>query len=398
MKKLSQLLVLLFVIVYITNAQTTFDVFTYKEPKGYTKQTGTGFVSYLKYNKNKTGFCNIGIYGAIQNSGTLQEVFTTDWNDLVVKSYKPTAQPQTELAQDINGWKVISGYAPYTADGTQRAAMLYTFANNNMAADIVIATNSNEFEADITALINSLKFSNPKNNNNETSTLKAKNDAIKKAKTTNSNSKFGGGITGVWLCYTNNYPFSTDMIWKRRVFFNDGTFLHGHPYFGLFNFKEDENNELGTYKINGNNGSINMKKWINPTAFTLIKPNQIKIGNDVYYKSDDVNGKTFSGSYTSYDFSLFNEVAQQPVNNRSLIHFYSNGIFVDEGIFKIFLTSYDGTDDSPGKGTYSIKDYTIIFKYDDGRTRTSAISTAFSSKLQDCKFLSLNNGVINKYK
>jgi hypothetical protein len=525
-------------------AQEKYDVFIYKKPVGYTQKNEQGFVSFTKLNEKNGSYCVISLYGANKKNNSIQEAFDSEWADLVVKPFGVKDVPTKETAADIDGWQVLVGLANFDFNEGKSAAMLYCLYKNNTTADVLVATNSSDYESDIEKLMGSVHLNSAAENNNQPTTsaydqknkptsiigdwsnndmlianyvtgsgayvgdatiasnksykfnsngtyeqlyaftqntkthvfytkgkysistdvislsptsivyklntvvqptttndLKAKklkfkfdyntdrnkwylqvegigNDytgrdvlysvggannnnkpAVNPTTTTpSSNSKFGGGITGIWLCYTNNYPISVNMIWKRRVFFNDGTFLQGHPYYGLINFKEDENNELGTYKINGNNGSINMKKWSSPTAMQLIKPNQLKIGTDVYYKSDDVNGKTFSGSYTSYDFSLFSEVAQQPVNNRSLIHFYSNGTFVDEGIFKIFLTSYDESNDSPGKGTYSIKDYTITFKYDDGRIRTSAISTAFSSKLQDCKFLSLNNGVINKYK
>jgi hypothetical protein len=218
-----------------------------------------------------------------------------------------------------------------------------------------------------------------------------------KTTTTKSNSKFGARISGVWVSYTLDM-LSTSMTWNTKVFFNNGTFLEGTPSFGCLNFKEDENNKLGTYLLNGNKGTIKMPVWTNAQNIDLVKPNHLKIGSESFFKSDDVNGKTIDGSFTSYATSNFSDVKAQPVGNRSVINFYSNGTFYDEGIFKYFLQSYGTQNDEPGKGTYSISEYTITLKYNNGKTRTATLATCFGATLANVNMIRLENGTLNKLK
>jgi hypothetical protein len=62
---------------------------------------------------------------------------------------------------------------------------------------------------------------------------------------------------------------------------------------------------------------------------------------------------------------------------RQVITLRKDGRFVDEGVFATFLHTKFGGDqgvDAPGTGTYTIKAYTLILSYSDGRTHRVAIT------------------------
>ncbi|MEO7990574.1 MAG: hypothetical protein ABI663_13595, partial [Chryseolinea sp.] len=69
----------------------TLDLTTYIIPTGWKKTNNTAsVVCYAITNNQKGTYCQIGIYASTTSKGSLQSDFESEWQELVVKPYKPT--------------------------------------------------------------------------------------------------------------------------------------------------------------------------------------------------------------------------------------------------------------------------------------------------------------------
>jgi hypothetical protein len=242
-------------------------------------------------------------------------------------------------------------------------------------------------------------------------------EELKKPTTTNisSTNSFallkGNGITGVWIGYYAQLSSAiSGLSWHQKVYFNDGkavTWLPNKGFFGLPNgnhvpYQNEYMNEdgVGKYVFNNEKGK-HFYSMQDPTPATieLIKPNQIKVMGNTYYKCQNVDGLRLSGAYTSYTLDYIDEVKTKPLNDRPVISFTTDGKFTDEGICTYFLTDYTaGANNNPGKGTYFIQDYSIVLKYNDGRTKQFSFTIPFGGSTNNPSMILLQNGQLNKMK
>ncbi len=231
---------------------------------------------------------------------------------------------------------------------------------------------------------------------------------------TSSNKLFNNsGIVGVWINYLNLSPgvSNSSMTWNWRIFFANGKCMTNMPNGGFANLNSgeyfDNTRNNATYFSTGSYSFANSDGEMNASANTkfidklqLQKNNQLKIGSTTFTKSVPVNGLKLNGSFTTYADANDASLLEQPIGNRAVITFTSAGRFVDEGVFNTYL--FDGATNpeagKPGSGTYELKDYSIIFKYDDGRVRQEAFSVPLSYTLADAKIILISRARINKIK
>jgi hypothetical protein len=111
-------------------AQTTYSVFTYKEPAGYKKEIKQGLISYSKTEATKDTYCIIAFYEQTKASATIHESFDANWQELVAQPYSVTNAPEKEIQTDISGWKVKSGGASFAFNGSTRQCRCKYFNDN----------------------------------------------------------------------------------------------------------------------------------------------------------------------------------------------------------------------------------------------------------------------------
>lgn len=220
------------------------------------------------------------------------------------------------------------------------------------------------------------------------------------------------GITGIWISHGNNTPFisGSSVSWNWRVFFSNGKSLSNLPNGGFANLKSgayfdktknDANYfHLGSYNFANGKGT-NTKSSSNYTdKLELIKPNQLKIDGTVYMKCGNVNGQKLQGTFTTYADPNDPDLLTQPKGNRSVISFTSDGKFIDEGVYQTLLQDYGKGEayNAPGKGTYELKDYSIILKFDDGRVKQEAFTIPLSNTINNANIILIGRAQLNKIK
>lgn len=210
-------------------------------------------------------------------------------------------------------------------------------------------------------------------------------------------------IVGVWMVYTPNLPLSTDLVYKWRVFFENGKSLSNIPNAGLYNYNinQEQNWSVGNYTFSGNNGTGRISQQSQfDEIYTLTEANKLKIDDIIYYRCLPVTGKKLHAAYTTFADPTDPELQTLPLGLKPVLTFLNDGRFFDEGVFNTYL--FDGatnpTAGAPGYGTYEIKDFSIIFKYTDGtqRERQESFNSFLSNELETASSLFIHRVQLNK--
>jgi hypothetical protein len=217
----------------------------------------------------------------------------------------------------------------------------------------------------------------------------------------NNNSQ--NDIVGVWMVYTNNFPVSNEMVYKFRVFFENGKSLSNLPNEGLYNYNidQEQNWQVGNYTFSNASGSGK----ISPNSqyeenYTLLETNKLKVDNDCYQKCTSINNQKLNASYTSYSDPTDPTLATLQYGEKPVITFFDDGSFLDEGIFNTYLFDAEINPEAaaPGYGSYTLKDFSIILKYEDGtnRIRQEAFNSLFSSDIISSNIIFMHRTPLSK--
>jgi hypothetical protein len=285
---------------FVAKTQTTYDVFTYTEPKGYKKEVKTGFTSYTKTDSKTGTYCIISLYTQSLSTGDLTQDFDNDWASLVATPLSVTAAPQKDNGDEISGWKTYSGGANFEFSGSTSMALLTTAKKDNANVAILIVTNSQSFlTTDVDAFFAKLKLEKPLQSVAPSNTIPADNSSSKDA--SGSNTAKPSSIIGEWLYddalisilydysgHANGDTYNNDVkmsIKNKLTIKTDGTY-EDYTFFNKGTFKKKEITARGKYKLNGNTITFT------PTYHQYIK-------NDAVQPKDDTrNLKVTSATYS----------------------------------------------------------------------------------------------------
>lgn len=161
------------------------------------------------------------------------------------------------------------------------------------------------------------------------------------------------GITAAF--YTNGLVFFSA---KLQTFLFEGM----DPYLA----REITPSSWGTYTFENGRGTIKMRSGDIPIRLDGDKLVVTRMKTDhKYERLAPVDGTRWDGMWA---FAV-------PEGKAPSIAFTKDGRFADDGAIKVLehsLYPLHSTGDKPGAGTYEVKNYTVVFRYDDGRTFTSA--------------------------
>lgn len=165
MKILLSIALLFAAIISRAQKKETFDLATFEMPSGWTKTKETTDVMSYAITDNKKGtFCQIGIYASTISKGSLELDFESEWQELIVKSYKPTQNPEMVPSASVNEWDAKGGVAPFAFNGGTSIAMLVTMSGHQRCMSIVIVTNTDAWQNQAEKFLASVDMSKPKVN------------------------------------------------------------------------------------------------------------------------------------------------------------------------------------------------------------------------------------------
>lgn len=235
-------------------AQTTetFDISSFRSPAGWTKQIGEDAVLFSA--SDKDAYCLVSLFKSVPSIGTPQQNFDASWKSIVKEAVTVSASPQMMAADNKGEWLLAGGFAPFEKDGAKGVALLYTATGYGKMVNALVLTNTQAFEPELTAFLNSISFKKP-----ETPALAQPPVATATASGPSLAGNFWkqGGIQGGMLGQSG---LSTATFSKTYYFAPDGTYKFYTENMQLAAPKYYLENEEGTYKVSGNTITITPKR------------------------------------------------------------------------------------------------------------------------------------------
>lgn len=354
---------MLFLTVSVSFAQkSSFGIISYTVPSGYELIRNDNVLTYYKEDKSTGAYCNFFIYSTMPGHGGTQQDFDFGWINLMQNPFKFTSSANMQAVATLNGWQFLIGTAKYTDNGVATLAMLISFSGEHNTQALCILSNSDKYKTDIENFIASV-------------------DVIKEATTIISDNlspqvkNQPGPTPEVWMKSNFEYDMMKKMSLTKYewiAIYPDGKFHSYIPTEGYAGFYA-KNKDWG--KASWSGSKLNVTDASNNTYYFEKKTaNQMQRSYDSkphYYKSKSVDGLRIEGAYTQYA-SLIPSTKNEA---QYLIWFNKDGSFDDKGISVVDLKDpYRFPDDAPGKGKYTIENYSIFLRYDNGRVKQLGFS------------------------
>ncbi|MFM9910741.1 MAG: hypothetical protein ACKVOW_15430 [Chitinophagaceae bacterium] len=304
---------------------------------------------------------NIAIIKGSISSGNIDADFNNAWQRFLGK-YTKYQEPYVLREKSIKGYDIVRGgtniikgnemplYAHlWVAKVKDRIETVIVFANNINDFDITVNTEIKPFWA-------KLKFKNLPEQATGNYTLR------------------GTGIQGIYTGLQSGMRMSGGIAKNISflIVYNDGKLKSANklPENGFNNFDRDVDMEMnpgywGDYNLKTGTVIFDKNNQPRKLGFTY-QPPKVIYNEYAYTKMNTVDGLTLSGVYTS-DKS---PTAVSAFGHEPTVTFYKDGRFEDNTAF-YYVKSYDAMFKNPGRGKYTINNFTIELIYDDGRGRAS---------------------------
>lgn len=168
-KKLNGLVFLLFFSCLSCFSQTgNFDIITYNTPTGWKKESTDNAIQFTKQDEAKGIYCMITVLRSVPGSVNSKNNFDAAWETVVKEMVTVTAAPTMEAPSTDEGWEVQTGYASFENNGTKGIAILITSTGHQKMLNILILTNTDVYEKEMTAFLGSISYKKDINTVNNT--------------------------------------------------------------------------------------------------------------------------------------------------------------------------------------------------------------------------------------
>lgn len=387
----------------------TFDAMNYNAPAGWSVKPSPTHIDFTGTARAPGSYVMLALYTAAPASGDLAADFKREWADIVLKAFSYKGTPYPARGRNAKGLDYREGTASVRWAQGQALVALYVFGlDRHVVSLLVVASDGpalRERQTEVRAFMDSLQPSGaagavatppaaapaqaqprgqaPAQGGAAPLLAPPAATAAKPAATggvTAAPSAGQGGLAGPWMTFRAYYP-SYDPRPRWYVFFPDGQVLEDMPRTGLHGFDRAASKAQlqgtgywGNYSFSGGSGRITKPNVQNGESISQQGPDKIKIDSDTFTRSHPVDGVRLQGSWTSYANPNDPALDQLPQGRRPIFHFTSDGRFVDEGVFATYLTYLNQGSEEGGSGTYEARDFSMIFRYSDGRVKQVAFA------------------------
>jgi hypothetical protein len=188
----------------------------------------------------------------------------------------------------------------------------------------------------------------------------------------------GKGVVGVWLGTTpgamavgygsTGYdPTKRKLEW--RVVYDNGQVFRGLPLTGLADLAPGQADAGGTWGTYAPDGAA---RYDGATERLVRKGDDLLVDQRVFVRAAPVDGVRLDGAYTYLDPD---DKDLDGAGCRQVLELRPDGTFVDRGIFVSSCAAPTRTAaDAPGAGTYEARDFSLVLRYQDGRTARRSFS------------------------
>jgi hypothetical protein len=153
----------------VFSQKENFDLASYSPLKGWKKQPTANFVQFTKEDASGN-FCLITLYKSMVASDDPKNNFDDSWEALAKEPLGIASAPEMQPAAAEDGWEVRSGVAAFDKDGTKGIALLITSTGYSKLMNLLILTNTDKFEKEISAFTESIVLKKPAGTTNTNAT------------------------------------------------------------------------------------------------------------------------------------------------------------------------------------------------------------------------------------
>jgi hypothetical protein len=158
MKKIFSFFLVILIVKISIAQQQNFDITTFTPPKGWKKQTTESTIQFTKEDATKGTYCIIMLFKALPGTANSKTNFDAAWETVVKEAVTVTAAPEMQTPATENGWEAQSGFAPFESDGSNGIALLVTSTGFEKMVNILVLTNSDVYEKEMSAFLESVSF------------------------------------------------------------------------------------------------------------------------------------------------------------------------------------------------------------------------------------------------
>ncbi len=163
MMKLPIILFFCFTLTHVFAQEETFDQVTYTAPKAWKKEVSASAIQFAVEDETKGTFCMITILKAVPATNNSKDNFDMAWNSVVKGMVNVNDAPQMQEPATENGWTAQSGYATFEKDEVKGGVVLVTSTGIETMINMVILTNTQAYEKEITDFLTSISLKKPDN-------------------------------------------------------------------------------------------------------------------------------------------------------------------------------------------------------------------------------------------
>jgi hypothetical protein len=357
-------------------AQTqTFDAVSFTPPAGWAAAQDRDHVTFTFIDSAARTYVMLAVYNSTPGSSDPEKDFSSEWNEVVGKSFSAGSAPRSMAGQSHAGLKFREGSAQVRQqNGEPSYVRLLVFpADRHRFSVMLIASNEKALEARqpaVQSFLDSLRLASP---------FAA---AAKPPEPVGGSAapRPGSGITGVWMgfkTYTGDYEPHP----RWYTFYEDGQVFEDIPRTGFAGFNREaskadsgQKNYWGRYTFANGAGAIAKPGVAYPEVLQSEGGDKLKIDSFHFYRCQEVNGLRLQGAWTSLANPNDPALDRFPAGQRPVFRFSSDGKFSDEGVFATFLKLGDPRQDAAGTGVYEVRDFTLVLRFSDGRVKQLSIT------------------------
>lgn len=149
MKNRFLIVILIFCSFCVKAQKEQYDIATYQPPAGWQKESGENYVSYSIVNNKTRAWAKLAIYKSIATKGTIDQDFTSEWNDLVAKTFQIQDPARGISEKQSGGWTIKSGSGAFKFNGADAAVNLTTTNGFGKCISIVFLMNNDTYLKDL---------------------------------------------------------------------------------------------------------------------------------------------------------------------------------------------------------------------------------------------------------
>ncbi|TAL74973.1 MAG: hypothetical protein EPN88_03565, partial [Bacteroidetes bacterium] len=135
-----------------------FDLYKYSEPQNWKKEERKGKVIFTDINNAEGTYGQIGLYISRQSTNDTEKEFMNDWNDLVFRYYKVSAEPDITVSVLDEYWKVAQTTVPASLNGQNFTLKLINYTGLAKTATIIATFNGDAYKRKIEEFLSSVKM------------------------------------------------------------------------------------------------------------------------------------------------------------------------------------------------------------------------------------------------